>query len=331
MLGQTAVMDADVRQLATQWDEAVRAGVSRFEPVVEYVATNGTVLREGAAPEAVTAAEQRLGLAFPPSYREFLLFSNGAWATSTGVTTMGSELLPVERVRRFDEVDAEYVELWTEASDSLDEPDEWGDSEAAGVDEGVADVWNHSRMRDALVIGVNFDAIYELLVPPHEGDKKVAEWEVWQTGKEGSMAYRSFAHFLRYETEHAAEAPDPAKVEEYAAIALDGESRALELLAEVDGERALTVALEIMEARPQDSARDSAVRVLGLLADPAAIPILRRQLGVVPASECTVRTSVLYALEACGAPDARELWLEESRVSPYDYIRDEALHQAERL
>lgn len=39
----------------------------------------------------------------------------------------------------------------------------------------------------------------------------------------------------------------------------------------------------------------------------------------------------LAALEYCGAEDILGLWLEESPVSPHEYVRDQARHNVARL
>lgn len=249
-------MSEDLRSVLGRWDEAVRAGVGRFDEVAPHVAKYGTVLRAGASPAAVTAAEQRLGVVLPASYREFLLVSDGAWASSLGVSTASSmegQLLGAERVGWFVDVDPDHALAWADGVGSFDEPEE----DAHPGYEPV-EVWDFDRMRDALVIGVNFDGMDELLVPR----VGIEEWEVWLTYKEGATAYRSFADFLRWHTENAPPPADPARVDEYAADALSGQDPwALTRLAEVDGDRALIVAMEVLDR-----------------ASPRRLPVRRHQL-----------------------------------------------------
>ena len=63
-----------------EWDEALRADVPAYARLVPGAEERGSVLRPPATAEEVAAAEDRLGIQFPASYRSFLLISNGAEA-----------------------------------------------------------------------------------------------------------------------------------------------------------------------------------------------------------------------------------------------------------
>src|SRR5215218_9014682 len=73
-----------MRALVADWDEAVRAEVPAYARLLPEVEARGSVLRPAAAPEELAAAEERLGVRFPPSYRSFLLVANGADAGGSG-------------------------------------------------------------------------------------------------------------------------------------------------------------------------------------------------------------------------------------------------------
>ena len=75
---------ADVPRLARRWDERLRREMSRFEVLAPEPLESGRLLREPAPEQDIQRAEQRLGVTLPPSYRAFLLCSNGAWASSLG-------------------------------------------------------------------------------------------------------------------------------------------------------------------------------------------------------------------------------------------------------
>ncbi|WP_433870867.1 VOC family protein [Saccharopolyspora sp. CA-218241] len=66
---------------------------------------------EAATEEAVLATEERLGVRLPPSYRNFLLVSNG-WRD---VDPEIGELLGVDEVQWFAERDADLLEAWADA------------------------------------------------------------------------------------------------------------------------------------------------------------------------------------------------------------------------
>src|SRR5687768_7275534 len=78
---------ADVPRLVHLWDERLRRDASRFELLAPEAIERATLLREPASEHDIALAEQRLGVALPPTYRAFLLCSNGAHASSLGPET----------------------------------------------------------------------------------------------------------------------------------------------------------------------------------------------------------------------------------------------------
>lgn len=64
--------------------------------------------QDGATPDQIRAAERRLGVTFPKSYRDFLLHSNGFLIPGSYCCI----LLPVDLVRRFGDDNPEIVALW---------------------------------------------------------------------------------------------------------------------------------------------------------------------------------------------------------------------------
>ena len=72
------------KDLLAQWSvEIIRSGEYEDELTPE-VAGSGWLGYPGATQDEIAAAETRLGVTFPPSYREFLQVSNG-WRMTTGV------------------------------------------------------------------------------------------------------------------------------------------------------------------------------------------------------------------------------------------------------
>ncbi|MET8949953.1 SMI1/KNR4 family protein [Streptomyces sp. NPDC004393] len=63
---------------------------------------------EPASEEAVLAAEERLGVRLPPTYRNFLLTSNG-WSGIGGL-----DLLEVDEIGWFPDLDPQLLEAWSE-------------------------------------------------------------------------------------------------------------------------------------------------------------------------------------------------------------------------
>lgn len=81
------------------------------ESIEELVGDEGWLGREPASTDAVVAAEERLGLRLPPTYRNFLLASNGFRHFD------GVDLFAAEEIGRLHELQPELVEIWSEFSD----------------------------------------------------------------------------------------------------------------------------------------------------------------------------------------------------------------------
>ena len=99
----------------------------RLEPAVWRLASQAALasarVLSAASEEAITAAERRLGIDFPPSYRAFLLIANGADAGGLGadsvqrlVRTDPNGLLRVEDVLSLADVAPELVPMWSDVS-----------------------------------------------------------------------------------------------------------------------------------------------------------------------------------------------------------------------
>ena len=220
--------------LARDWDAAALGRHSRLDELTEAVQRSGTLLREPATEEEIAAGEQRLGVQFPPSYRMFLLVSNGAWNTFPDPDL---RFLPVAEVRPFREVDAGVVHEWTREIDTTD-PDL--DVPFGDVEEAVA---CYTRMRDALFLGGEYDCRH--LLVPRPG---AVEWEVWDHEKEGATGYRSFADMLRLQAERdRCFTPVAEGVDTYLARARAGDHEGLWDLAEFDGERALAATADLLD------------------------------------------------------------------------------------
>jgi hypothetical protein len=163
------------------------------EPVPEVLAME-SVLREPASDAAIAAAEVRLRLSFPPSYRAFLLMSNGAYADPEGVITIsrarmtrsrqpGLGLLPVEEVEPLAQRDPDLYKVWAEQIGSL------GGSIKYDGDE-VADFT--ALTRGALLIGSAGDGATVLVRAT-----RAVEWQLWIFQKELVTGYKSFGSWLR--------------------------------------------------------------------------------------------------------------------------------------
>jgi hypothetical protein len=194
--------------LLRQWSAAQLERLGALHRPVEAAARTGSLLRPPATEVEVAAAERRLRVQLPPSYREFLLLSDGAYGDTMGAVIAGGSraaesdegwgFLPVAQITRYVEVNPFAVEIWTDGDGEI----EWaeGDLEATLHFEGD-EVLDHGPMRDAILISRGFDANCSLLVPvgnPGPGE----EWEVWEHYKEGSTRWSSFRAYLHDTVEH---------------------------------------------------------------------------------------------------------------------------------
>jgi hypothetical protein len=292
--------DADeVPQLTRAWDLRLRRDASRFDLLAPEAIETGTLLRDPATEADIADAERRLGVQLPPTYRAFLLTSNGAWASSLGPETQqwgqidrhgfvpADEIVPLVDVAPF------LIEIWTEedvfVDPARDRPPE-GDE--------IAAVEYYVPMRDALVISQPIDAFKDLLVPRAGTD----EWEMWQFGKEGAGAHRSFAAFLRRQLAQPDRRPRPEHADQYADEVRRGIRHRLNDLAELDDPRTGELALRyLLDPEVTEFYKRGWVQPLGKLADPAFVPDLRRVFEQATMGD--FRMELLGALDRCGDPD----------------------------
>jgi hypothetical protein len=148
----------------------------------------------GADEEQILAAEGRIGITFPPSYRAFLKASNGwrgAGYYSNGVFPF--ELLPVEKIDWFRVNNQEWIDILMEYR--YDIPDEeyyhYGPDGGDGVRAGY--------LQNAIEISSLHDAGVYLLLPDVAFPD--GEWEAYHLASwiPGAYRYTSFAHLMQGE------------------------------------------------------------------------------------------------------------------------------------
>ena len=263
----TAV-DWDVDQMlpvVREWDEALRAELPAYARLIPDAESRGSVLRAHASEQELTAAEERLGVALPPSYRSFLLLSNGADATVFGACKVlriqgpdGGGFLGTR-----DLVPLSTAVPWL-VPGLIDVMGDLASRQEKPSLEAPVQVFDFAPGRDALLITVaEQDEIVALV--PFEG-----EWQVWQFCHTEVYAYESFAAFLRQMT-RAAHARIAERAERVAAAVCDGRSpQEFDDLAADGDPRAVETACRGLE----DRYRVQAALSLMFLGDPAAIPAL---------------------------------------------------------
>jgi hypothetical protein len=296
-----------VRGLVSAWDERLRRDVSRFDLLAPEAIESGTLLRAPATEEDIAEAERRLRVRLPPSYRAFLLTSNGAWASSLGPETQRwgrtcrHGFVPVQEIVPVAEADPFLLEIWTTEAVFTDPH-----RDRPPVGDEPSDVRYYVPLHDALLISRPIDAFRDVLVPRADRD----EWELWVFHKEGAGAYGSFASFLRAELAKPDLRPKPELADQYAGEAAAGHRPALMQLAELGDPRTGELALKyLLDPDVEEFFKRGWAEPLGLLADPAFVPALRRILERATIDD--FRTELTTALVRCGDPD-----IEATRGAP---------------
>lgn len=268
----------DLDGLLRQWSAACLARLGALERPVSAAARTGSLLRPPATESAVAAAERRLGVHFPPSYRQFLLLSDGAYGDTMGALAAGGSLaddsddawgfLPVAEVRPYVEVDSHAVEIWLEMQDEIEAA--YGGVDLRPVFEGD-EVRDHRPMQDALAIARGFDANCSLLVPvggPGPGE----EWEVWEHHKEGTTRWSSFRAYLHDTVEeHLGVDVDEVEALLLVAGAESGDQSAVQRLARVRSPEATKL---LVEAARRGVAPHAVMRALARIGGPEVVAVL---------------------------------------------------------
>jgi hypothetical protein len=186
----------DWQGLLTAWNAELLEAPDDFVRIPPEVRTSGWLGSSGATPQDLDAAESRLHITLPPSYREFLAFTNG-WRTTGTFIDRVWPAGDVEwfRVRNRDWIDAYTVGLTGFRSAISDE-----DYFIYGRAQDPAR-FRPEYLRTALEISdVGDSAIY--LLNPETIDAK-GEWEAWLFANwlPGATRHRSFWDLMRAEYE----------------------------------------------------------------------------------------------------------------------------------
>lgn len=137
-------------------------------------------LKPPATVQMVDALEERLGVSLPPSYREFLLFSNGTSELDADEFATIPHLSPCGQVGWLPDVDPFLLELTADLREEYQDHEEhqghepatttpWGDPDSMPCD---------ACLPKTLVIGQGPDSQLVLLDPTMVDD--AGEWECWE-------------------------------------------------------------------------------------------------------------------------------------------------------
>lgn len=297
---ETAVRD--FADLVHRWDEHLRRDLSPFDRLPPEAEARGTLLRDPAPDGAIEAAEIRLGMKLPASYRAFLEVSNGACASTLGVErqdwgiTHRNGFLAIDDVYRLatDEWGRGTIQIWTEHEIFTDPT-----GEVSPIGDTPVDVRYMSPLREAVVISEREQTMLDVLVPRHDG----REAELWSLGHSEHVAYRSVDAMLRHMAARPSTRPREELREQYVEWARGGKNT-IEVLLELGDPRAAALALaHLHDPDVSENRKHGWVRPLGLSRDPALIEDLRvlyansRMYGL--------RLEILHARLMCRDPEVR--------------------------
>jgi len=175
--------DSEWRPFLEQWSrEWLESGADELEEVPPALRASGWLGYQPATDGQIAAAEARLGIALPPSYRSFLLTTNGWTLTSPAIF----RLWPVEQVDWFRVRNREWIEGFTGGY-------------LHGGWEPPADAEIHDLPHVLEVSDVGDEAVL-LLNPRAVVD---GEWEAWffANWNPGATRYPSFRALMEAERE----------------------------------------------------------------------------------------------------------------------------------
>lgn len=263
-----------MRELATRWSELLIADVEPGETLSRAVQDTGSLLRAPATEDQLERAEARLGRRLPPTYREFLLVSDGAYGDLYGAATAQSEsqdvawpgtdvvglrLLSVQDLQWLRDADPSMARIWA-----------CEERRGPATEDGEA-IWPWGPMADGLSIGVDHAPGLTCLVP-FEG---VEEWQVWNIHKETAKAYRSFRSFLECAVFEREPITTASEVRDVIARAGAGSHAAVMRLSRVTAPDAVPLLVELLES-PQPLGGGQPVLGLARIGTSEAIDALAR-------------------------------------------------------
>ncbi len=174
------------RPFLEQWSRAILAS-----PEVEYLGLPPEVIESGwlglpgASEAQIAAAEVRLGVRLPPSYRSFLLISNG-WRHTGSIV---GPLRPVEEVDRYGVLYSDSLADFTEGLTGFGAYEYEFDPSFEEAD--------LRHLEHTLVLSSGEDVDTLLLNP--QGVAPNGEWEAWSYFGEAPSSYKSFWDLLHAE------------------------------------------------------------------------------------------------------------------------------------
>ncbi len=261
-----------MRPVVLEWEAALIAELPAYARLIPEAESRGSVLRPPATEGEIAAAEARLGVMLPPSYRSFLSIANGADAAGDSadyVTRLDARqrrgLRGIQDVGALgDELDW-LVPIWLEAMSDVPH-----DDQLPSADEPIVVSDFEPGLHALSVTEPIQNGIVGLVPVP-------GEWQVWEFFHTEVIGHQSFAAYLRHRA-HSARAHVVQRAERVRS-ALGDQSSLTEIIDDLAAEgdpRAVDVACRALQ---DDALTDGQKCIAALpliwLGDPSAIPTLR--------------------------------------------------------
>ena len=161
-----------------------------YSEQLEKVYKEGDIVNKPVSDEAIKEAEARLNVKLPPSYIEFLKYSNGLL-----LPDKFTNLLPVEDIDWFYTLNKEWVDIWEEGAEGYEET---SDEEYFVYSKEQNSCKMRTRyLKTALQISDTLEGDVLLLNPKVKFGE---EWEAWWFGNAlaGAIRFKSFGELLEY-------------------------------------------------------------------------------------------------------------------------------------
>jgi len=161
--------------------------IEPYSKELAEVYEKGEIINKPINEKVITEVEAKLNVTLPPSYIEFLKYSNGLLLPDTF-----TNLLPLESVDWFYTLNQEWVDIWGE--DEVESSDE--QYFIYGKEQDT--VWMRNRyLKTALQISDSTEGDVLLLNPEIKFGE---EWEAWwfSNSLPGALRFKSFKELLQY-------------------------------------------------------------------------------------------------------------------------------------
>lgn len=268
-------------------------------------------LNVGASEDQLAAAEERLKIKLPPSYRTFLSACNG-WKFASDMTPI---IRPVEKVRWFRKEHKDWYEAYQMSAEPLSvmEKDYF---DYANQDCAVFEI---KHLAHALCISEIGDDAVVLLNPMVVWPD--GEWEAWffSNSSPGATRYRSFACWVSQELDQPLE---PTLVPgELPTVYLDAPTKPDRRIRRREKVLVLEDVLKKLKS-PKEPERTKAADQLGRLGGKQAVDAL---IAALNDPECYVRWHAASSLGLLHPPEALEALITAAADGVYGEANDNAI------